>query len=135
MLSNPAVLPTVCLLASLEIHNSATVQACRRKSQLLTYYLEKLITQTFDINENSSIAESPLIIISPYDIHLRGCQLSLLFNCNVNAINDELERAGVCCDVRKPNVIRISPTPLYNSFQDVYYCVQKLKFVMEKFNK
>merc|ERR1712037_355772 len=48
-----------------------------------------------------------------------GCQLSLVFNCDLNQVHSRIEKRGVVCDVRLPSAMRIAPAPLYNSFNDV----------------
>ena len=70
-------------------------------------------------------------ILTPSDPHSRGCQLSLFFgNHDVSQLEDQLKEKGIICDKRKPNVIRVSPTALYNSFQDVYEFVMALKEIL-----
>ena len=67
------------------------------------------------------------MIITPSDKKQRGCQLSVLTGENGKAIHDELTKQGVVSDWRNPNVIRVAPVPLYNSFMDVYRFGQILK--------
>ena len=90
----------------------------RTKSLLLTGYLEYLL-KTELMNEVN--------IFTPSDPLQRGCQLSLSFHKNLDKIFEGLQKSGVICDSRKPNVIRIAPTPLYNSFKDIYQFIQILK--------
>ncbi|RYH03662.1 hypothetical protein EON65_47300 [archaeon] len=93
----------------------------------LTAYLERLID-----NELKEVVS----IFTPREPHRRGCQLSLVFKSrenellNVDEILAVLKKRGVICDARKPNVLRIAPTPLYNSFSDVYHFVHILKDVL-----
>jgi len=61
-----------------------------------------------------------LRIITPSNESERGCQLSILFPENVEKIMQSLKLKGIICDDRKPNVIRIAPVPLYNSFRDIF---------------
>jgi len=89
----------------------------RKKSILLTSYLEYLLTSKFGEN---------IKILTPRDIENRGCQLSVLFNQDIEPINIKLKNRGVICDTRKPNVLRIAPVPLYNSFKDVFGMVNIL---------
>ena len=92
----------------------------REKSIRLTAYLEYLI--------NTEIGPSEVHIFTPSDPAQRGCQLSLSFlKRDVEAVNRSLQSAGVICDVRKPDVMRVAPAPLYNSFCDVYDFVHLLK--------
>jgi len=117
-LSNPPVLCTAALLASVELFEQATMSSLRKKSILLTGYLERLI--------NTQLSEH-ITIITPKEINQRGCQLSLVFKKGVEEISKELSAKGVICDVRKPDVLRVAPTPLYNSFHDVWKFIQILK--------
>ena len=92
--------------------------ALRAKSEQLTGYLEWLISQK---NTNANIR-----IITPSDPTQRGCQLSLQTLSNGRAIFDRLTAAGVIADWREPDVIRIAPVPLYNSFADCWDFVEEL---------
>jgi kynureninase len=73
-----------------------------------------------------------LDIFTPRDPQRRGCQLSVKFkNINdIDALVAKLKKNGVVLDARKPNVIRIAPTPLYNSFTDVFVFVSILKSLL-----
>jgi kynureninase len=59
-------------------------------------------------------------VITPSDANARGCQLSILAHEHPKELFKELQAAGVKCDFREPNVIRVAPTPLYNRFHDVW---------------
>ena len=119
-LSNPAVLPTVCLYASLRTFDSAGgMSALRNKSLLLTSYLEQLLLPLLDVLS--------MRILTPSVLADRGCQLSVLLNLPVRGVLKRMEAGGVLCDGREPNVIRLAPAPLYNSFSDVWRCVTVLK--------
>ncbi len=117
-LSNPPILALAALRASLEIFAAAGMPALRAKSALLTGYLEWLVGQK---NTNANIR-----IITPSDPAQRGCQLSLQTLSNGRAIFDRLTAAGVIADWREPDVIRIAPVPLYNSFVDCWAFVEEL---------
>jgi len=112
-LSNPPVLQTVSLLASLEIFSRTTMSELRGRSMLLTAYLELLI---------ADLVGDQLSVITPECPSSRGCQLSLKFNEERSCLATftALERRGIVVDHRKPNVIRVAPAPLYNSFHDVH---------------
>lgn len=129
-LSNPSVLCQAALRASVDIFERATMAKLRTKSRLLTGLLETLLTHHFD--------SASVKILTPRDPARRGCQLSLVFNAfsasDVDQVVIDVERVhryiteqGVICDLRKPNVMRIAPCPLYNSFQDVYAFVHILR--------
>jgi kynureninase len=120
--SNGSVLNIVCVRASLDLFDEAGgMEPLRHKSVRLTGYLEHLLKQ-----------EMPhrLTIITPSDPTRRGAQLSIIFDVDVDAAAAKLASAGVICDVRRPNVIRVAPTPFYNSFTDVYQFVKILKEVL-----
>lgn len=109
-LSNAPVLHMAPYKASLAIFEEAGMDKLAAKSRLLTGYLEFLLGQ---------IQHIKIEIITPKDPAQRGCQLSMMVE-NGRQIFDYLVNNGVIGDWREPNVIRLSPVPLYNSFQDVY---------------
>lgn len=108
-LSNSSILNMAAHYASLNIFDEVGMEALRKKSLLLTAYLEKLML-SFDF----------IKLITPKNPEHRGCQLSLYFEKNGKEIFKYIQEKGVIADWREPNVIRIAPVPLYNSFQDVY---------------
>jgi kynureninase len=112
-LSNPPILAMAPLRASLELFDRATMPALRAKSASLTGYLEGLI--------DARLADV-LEIVTPRDPRRRGCQLSLRVRGGRErgrALFDHLASRGVLGDWREPDVIRISPAPLYNTHGDV----------------
>lgn len=119
-LSNVNVLTSAAHLASLEIFNEVSIDRLRAKSVKLTGYLEYLINE---LNVDSDYLE----IITPSDPEQRGCQLSLFVNKNGRRVFEYLTKHGVIADWREPNVIRVAPVPLYNTFEDVYRFVSLLK--------
>ncbi len=110
-LSNPSILPAATLRASLELFDEAGMERLRAKSELLTGYLEFLLDQQ---------RSDRFSIITPRDPAHRGAQLSLRIPKNGRAICDKLAEQGVICDWREPDIMRVAPVPLYNSFSDVY---------------
>jgi kynureninase len=112
-LSNHPVLPAAALLASLEIFQQAGVNNLHRKSELLTGYLEYLLYQLDASGETFSL-------ITPTDKKARGCQLSIFMKSKGENVFNALTKAGVIADWREPNVIRVAPVPLYNTFEEVY---------------
>jgi kynureninase len=110
-LSNPAILPLAALRASMEMFDSAGMPALRRKSELLTGYLYWLLSRQLG---------DAWDIITPEDPAQRGCQLSLRFHRDGRRVFDRLTREGVICDWREPDVIRVAPVPLYNTYTDVH---------------
>lgn len=92
------------------------MERLRAKSALLTGYLEFLLDQ--DRSKRFSI-------ITPRDSAQRGAQLSLRVNENGRAICDALAKEGIICDWREPDILRVAPVPLYNTFLDVYTFAEK----------
>lgn len=120
-MSNAQILPMAVHKASLEIFYEAGMERLRAKSLLLTGFLE------FLINEANRDGNLGCTIITPADPAQRGCQLSLLTGSNGKQLFDKLTAKGVIADWREPNVIRIAPVPLYNTFCDVFEFVNILK--------
>lgn len=110
-LSNAQILPMAAHRASLDIFDEAGMDALVQKSKLLTGYLEFLL-----LNGN----RKDFRIITPADPAQRGCQLSIVMEQNGKAVFDTLTQQGVIADWREPDVIRVAPVPLYNSFEDVW---------------
>lgn len=123
-LSNPPILSMAPLLASFALFREAGLPALREKSMRLTGYLEALVDARLD---------GRVSIATPRDPAERGCQLSLRLAAGVvtgRAVFDELSRRGVVCDWREPDVIRVAPVPLYNTFDEVWEFVDILASVV-----
>jgi kynureninase len=114
-LSNPPILSLAAVKASLDIFDAVGMQALRKKSETLTGYAEFLL---------DNIKSDTFRILTPRDPRQRGCQLSIAVKKNGRKVFDALTAAGVVCDWREPDCIRIAPVPLYNSFGDVYRFVE-----------
>jgi kynureninase len=110
-MSNAPVFNMVAHNASLDIYDKAGMKALREKSERLTAYLEWLLRQ---------ITHLPFEIITPTDAQRRGCQLSMLFGERGKEVFETLTANGVIADWREPNVIRVAPVPLYNTYEDCY---------------
>jgi kynureninase len=117
-LSNPPILSLASLRASLDIFEQATMKDLRAKSELLTAYMQFLL----DDMKNDNIE-----IITPSDKEQRGCQLSLRIRQDGKEFHKKLLSGGVSCDWREPDVIRVAPVPLYNTFTDVWNFAEILK--------
>ena len=125
-ISNPPILSMAALLSSLEIFHEAKIGKLRQKSKKLTSYLEALL-----ISELKDRIE----IIPPASAQSRGCQLSIRMLQTIDNITNILHKRGVIIDWRKPDVIRIAPVPLYNTFEDCYNFVQIIKEVLNEYGK
>jgi len=102
--------------AALDIFEQAGgIEPLRKKSELLTAYLEFIINEV-----NQANGDELFKIITPKNKQDRGCQLSIVCKQNAKATFNYLTDNGVIGDWREPNVIRISPVPLYNSFKQVF---------------
>jgi kynureninase len=102
--------------AALEVFEQAGgIAPLRAKSELLTGYLEFLINEI-----NKSKGQELFKIITPQSKEERGCQLSIVCKQNARQIFDFLTNNGIIGDWREPNVIRLSPVPLYNAFKEVF---------------
>ena len=112
-LSNHPVLQGAAHLASLEIIHEAGMKALRKKSVQLTGYLEFWLNT---IDPENHYYE----LLTPANPNERGCQLSLFMIQNGKKVFERLAGAGVIADWREPNVMRLAPVPLYNSFEDVF---------------
>jgi len=123
-LSTPPILSLAAIRASLDIFDEVGMDALHKKSIHLTGYLEYLL---------SYFLKNEIEIITPKKPTERGGQLSLqLRKGDGKAVFKAITEKGVIADWREPDVIRIAPVPLYNSFEDVYNFVMILK---EEFKK
>jgi kynureninase len=127
-LSNPPVLLMACLRASLDVFEAAGgMQQLAAKSQALTGYLEVLLRTR---------CAHFCTILTPADPAQRGAQLSLALSmpdrAALQSVQHALAREGVIVDTREPNVMRVAPAPLYNSFEDVRQFVLTLMHVMRE---
>ena len=120
-LSNPPILALAPLLASLEIFNEVGISNLRKKSILLTDFLYELIQ-----NELSNKIE----IITPGNSIDRGCQLSLICKIPKMDIMKNLQKEAIIADWREPDVIRIAPVPLYNTFEDCFEFIKRLSNIL-----
>ena len=117
-LSNPPILSMAAIMGSLQIFAEAKIEKLRVKSIKLSSYLEFLINE---------IGDESIKIITPSDPNQRGSQLSIQMKNADKKLFDWLTKKGVVADWREPDVIRVAPVPLYNSYVDVYQFVSLLK--------
>ena len=117
-ISNPPIFSMAPLRASLSIFDEVGgMERLRAKSIKLTGYLEFLLME---------IGSKKFSVITPGDPNARGCQLSIVAHQHPKELHNELVAAGVKCDFREPNVIRVAPTPLYSTFHEVWRFAQIL---------
>ncbi len=160
-LSNAQIFPMAIHKASLELFEEAGMANLRKKSELLTGYLEYLVSTSLDMTKTSTSldmtktstspdmtspvsssevenstslsrslseaetpgivdAETPFTIITPSNPAERGCQLSIVVKKDGRKLFDFLQSKQIVPDWREPDVIRMSPVPMYNSFEDIY---------------
>ncbi|OKL57148.1 Kynureninase 1 [Talaromyces atroroseus] len=121
-ISNPSVLDLSAVASSLEIFNQASMPALRQKSLQLTGYLEHLLLKyPLDNHADDRNKKLSFSIITPANPAERGAQLSILLQPGLlDKVLEILEENGVVIDERKPNVVRVAPAPLYNTFTDVW---------------
>jgi len=128
-LSNAQVLSMAPHLASLDLFDEVGMPALRAKSEQLTGYLAYLLSAIQD-----KYPKSELKIITPNTSKDRGCQQSILLPKIGRKVFEHLQKNGVIADWREPDVIRIAPVPLYNSFEDVYQLCQLLDEALHLFD-
>lgn len=114
-MSNAPVFNMAIHRASLDLFKAAGFQAMREKSIALTAYLEFILNGV-----SREVIGARFEVITPANPAQRGCQLSVLAHGKGKPLFDALTSKGVIVDWREPNVIRMAPVPLYNSFEDIY---------------
>lgn len=126
-LSNVPIMGMAVLKSSLDIFHEVGMERLREKSLVLTAYLEFVF--------NDIVNQFPTInieIITPQQPEKRGCQLSIKLIGTDKSFFEALTKAGVIADFREPDVVRLAPTPLYNSFEDIYQVGQTLNGLLAK---
>lgn len=109
--STPSILAMTPLVASLEVFEEVGIDNLRKKSELQTAFLLELL---------ALFPSSFFEMITPKETKLRGGQISLLIHQDGETCLKRLEKRGVICDFRPPNIIRVTPSPLYNTFSEIY---------------
>jgi kynureninase len=113
--SNPSIMSMAPLRASLETFAAAGMQQLREKSESLTGYLEFLLDHH---------ASRDFTVLTPREPDRRGAQLSIRIHHGGRSICDRLIGRGAVCDWREPDILRIAPVPLYNTYRDVHRFVE-----------
>ena len=114
-ISNAPIMGMAPLVASMNLYDSASMEKVRKKGIRLTAYFEFLL--------NFFLPE--IMIITP---EKKGSQLSIKVE-NGKSIFNAIIKKGVVCDWREPNVIRLAPHPLFNSYKEVYRAVKRIESV------
>jgi len=122
-LSNPPIFQLAALKASLDIFEETGMRALTEKSRKLTGFLEFLLGE---------IKDERISVITPSNPESRGCQLSIRVKDSDKTLYKALSDKGVVADWREPDVIRVAPVPLYNTFTDVYKFAEILKSCLSK---
>ena len=120
-LSNPPILSMAPLGPSLALFEKAGMPALRKKSERLTGYLEDLL---------SKLAGNRIRLLTPREPGARGCQLSCQLASGARDLFDALRARGIVGDFRSPDVIRLSPVPLYNTFHEVWRAAEAIRELM-----
>jgi kynureninase len=123
--SNPSAIDLAALVASLSVFAETSVEALREKSLKITAYAEYLLGLDTPVVDGVPAYQ----IITPRDPEQRGAQLSVLFNKEglLEKVAKKMDIEGVVADQRKPDVCRVAPVPMYNSYEEVYRIVEFLK--------
>jgi len=129
-ISNAPVMGMAILKSSLDIFQQAGIHNLRTKSLQLTGYLEFVFNEVVKL-----FPDVKLEIITPREPEKRGCQLSVKLLGTDKRFFAALTKAGVIADFREPDVIRLAPTPLYNSFADVYHFGQTLSKLLSSWEQ
>jgi kynureninase len=127
-LSNVNIISTAVHRCSLEIFEEAGMEVLREKSLTLTGFLEFLINE---INKEKKLIK----VITPSNPIHRGCQLSLVIPNVGKKVFEIISARGIIADWREPDVIRIAPVPLYNTYSDVFKFSQILKEALFEVDK
>lgn len=121
-LSTPSPILYASHKAALDIFAEAGIEACFEKGQLLSDYLLFIID-----NINNRSPHKLIKVLTPTERERKGCQVSLLMLQNGKEVFNNLTEKGVFADWREPDVIRVAPAPLYNSFEEVWQFGQLLQ--------
>lgn len=126
-LSNAPVLSMAAHKASLDIFKEAGMDNLVQKGRELSNYLLYILDEI-----NKASAEKVMEIITPVKESEKGCQVSMLMLQNGKNVFEALKKHGVLADWREPNVIRVAPVPLYNTFEDVFRFGEMISKVVYK---
>ncbi|KAL4804456.1 kynureninase 2 [Aspergillus unguis] len=126
-LSTSSAVDLACLCASLSVFDQTSISDLRQKSKKLTAYLEYLLLK--DTTDETRQFQ----IITPSNPDERGAQLSVLLKPGLlQKVADKLQEAAIVCDKREPGVVRVAPTPLYNTYSEVWLFVKQFRAAVEE---
>lgn len=129
--SNTSVADSTAVRASLDVFKQTSMSNIREKSLKVTGYLEQLLDLLLK-DQEKTLGKKLFHIITPRKPEERGAQLSVMLEPGLlDAIMETLEEHGVVVDERRPDVVRVAPAPLYNSFQDVHRFIQVFRDACE----
>ena len=117
-LSNPPVLSLAAIRASLFVFEDAGFDRLRKKSVKQSNFLMELLDE---------IPDDQVSYITPKLTAEKGCQVSIRVKNANKSLFDRLSARNLVADWREPDVIRIAPTPLYNTFEEIYQFIELLK--------
>ena len=126
-LSNAPVLSMAAHKAALDIFDAAGMENIIAKGKQLSDYLFFILD---DIN--AGLKEKLIEVITPRNAGEKGCQVSMLMLQKGKEVFEALKQQGVLADWREPNVIRVAPVPLYNTFTDIFTFGQIVKAILNK---
>ena len=126
-LSNAPILLMAAHKASLDIFEAAGMDNLIAKGKLLSDYLFFILDEI-----NAASAKKLIEVITPRNDSEKGCQVSMLMLEKGKEVFEALKQHGVLADWREPNVIRVAPVPLYNTFTDVFTFGQIVKTILNK---
>lgn len=130
--SNPSVADCTAVRASLDVFKQTSMSALRGKSLKLTGYLEKLLDLLLQ-DQQAVLGGRLFHIITPRDSNQRGAQLSVMLQPGLlDTVMAVLEEHAVVVDERKPDVIRVAPAPLYNTYEDVRRFIEVFRMACEQ---
>lgn len=144
--SNPSVIDVVAVKSSLEIFAKVGgVTKLREKSIVLTQFLQDILTSSkyYIPQDSTDTKKFGFKILTPLNKEERGCQLSILFQPHfddksknvMERVNGYLHDHAIICDERRPDVIRLAPLPLYNTFSETFYAIQRLSESLDTISK
>jgi kynureninase len=121
--SNPSIFSLAILRSSMDIFHEAGMERLRRKSVSLTSYMEFLLHKI-------EIESQNFVIVTPDEQDQRGAQLSIQIPRHGRKLCEEMANRGIVGDWREPDIFRVAPVPLYNSYRDVFRFVQRFGSVV-----